>query len=170
MRLAQSLRKTERRWGGHEVVKEILFAAAVQAPGLPGSASRRAWESLMTTPAYATLALLGVGQTLDARLPCLKTWWESCPTDERTAELNQMVFAGVKAESGNRSDFLDLLRSRGRAFPKDLRTAIDDALEANGASRVFPDSSEEPRGRLSVRNATLGAGLRREYLLVPVAA
>jgi len=165
--LAQVTEDFERRWGGPERVREIVFAAIVQAPGLPPAASRQSWLRLMSIPRYATLALLGLGGSFEDRLKHLTDWWASCAAEERDRELNQMMFSALKTHAGQdgRDSVQDILRSGGWSYPRPLKEAINRALRENGADPAFDDPSQQRPSRHCREGAIKRAGWRQEHLL-----
>ena len=133
--LAASAAKAAERWGGYEPAKEVIFAAIVQAPGLPTAASRKSWQTLMKQPRYATLALLGLGHSFCEQVKHLRDWWRYCPAGERPAELDQLIFGALKTEGEEHA--IAALNSVGSSFPRELKAAISRALRANGARQAF---------------------------------
>lgn len=162
-RIANAPARAEKRWGGIEKTKEILYAGAVQAPGLPSAASRKAWQALLKIPQYATLALAGLSRSFEDQVAHMKTWWRTCSAEERELELNQMVFTGLKTES--EKAVLAILKSSGESFPTDLKEAINRALRENGSRVAFSDSAEEKYSREALWGAIMGAGQKPEYVL-----
>ncbi|MBM4034568.1 MAG: hypothetical protein FJ291_22725 [Planctomycetes bacterium] len=143
--LAADSDRLEKRWGGYEQAKEIVFAAMVQCPGLPSAASREAWEALLMIPRYATLALLAVGTSFREEARHLKDWWHHCPAGDRERDLDQMIFTALKAHAGNNggTSVQAILRCMARRYPPDLKEALDHALVANGADPAF-EGAEPP--------------------------
>jgi len=129
----------DRRWGGYDHAKEIVYAALVQTPGLPTAASHESWLALMKTPRYATLALLGAGTSLREKALHLREWWHSCPATDRERDLDQMIFTALKTHAGRNGDntVQSILRSVGQPYPHDLKDAIDRALQENGGEPAF---------------------------------
>lgn len=160
--LARVPRKTEERWGGYERAKEIAMAGTVQAPGLPSAASRDTWLALMKIPRYATLSLLGLGRSLHDQVVHLEAWWDSCLVDERDAELNQIIFMGLKTNPED--ELISMLASIGSDFPEDLKDSIDIALRRNGARPCFADAQARPTGQFPISGAIFEAGYLLEYL------
>lgn len=159
---AKAHARTEQRWGGYEQAKEILFAGIVQAPGLPEAASSRSWERLLSTPRYATLALLSLSQSFSQQVSYLVRWWQSCPPAERQAELHQMMFTALKGE--DEENLASIFDSAASSYPADLKAAINRALTANGASAVFTDGVRQLSLVNSIGGAISKAGHRRELL------
>lgn len=161
--IAKAPARAEKRWGGIEGTKEIVYAGAVQAPGLPSAASRKAWQDLLKVPQYATLALTGLCRSFEDQVTHMKPWWRRCPTTERDLELNQMLFTGLKTES--EKAVLAILKSSGGSFPADLKEAINRALRENGSRVVFSDSAEQNHSREALWGAIKGAGQKSQYVL-----
>ena len=158
--MARAPAEHEKRWGGYDVAKEIAYGAIVQAAGLPTAASHKSWLRLLKKPKYATLALLGLGQSFAEQASHLGLWWQSCPPDERERELGQLVFTGLSTQ--DHGTIISILRSVGHSFPNDLQQAINEALRENKAAPAFP----LPRGGAhSCASAIAGAGQRREFVL-----
>ena len=160
--IAKAPARAEKRWGGIERTKEILYAGAVQAPGLPSAASGKAWQALLKIPQYATLALAGLCRSFEDQVTHMKAWSRTCPTAERDLELNQMLFTALKAD-GERT-VLVILKSLGSSFPSDLKEAINRALRENGSRVAFSDSVEEKSSRGALWGAIMGAGQKPEYV------
>lgn len=161
--IAKDPKRTEKRWGGVEKTKEIIYAGAVQSPGLPSAASKKAWQALLKIPQYATLALAGLCRSFEDHVAHMKTWWRTCPAEERELELNQILFTALKTES--EKAVLAILRSSGESFPADLKGAINRALRENGSRVAFSDSVEEKYSREALWGAITGAGQKPEYVL-----
>ena len=161
--IAKAPARTEKRWGGIERTKEIIYAGAVQSPGLPSAASKKEWQALLKVPQYATLALAGLCRSFEDHVAHMKTWWRTCPAEERELELNQILFTALKTES--EKAVLAILRSSGESFPTDLKGAINRALRENGSRVAFSDSVEEKYSREALWGAITGAGQKPEYVL-----
>jgi len=164
--IAKAPVRAEKHWGGIERTKEIIYAAAVQSPGLPSAASKKVWQALLKISQYATLALAGLCRSFEDQVAHMKSWWRTCPAEERVLELNQMLFTGLKTES--EKAVLGILKSSGESFPTDLKEAINHALRENGSRVVFSDSVEEKYSREALWGAITGAGQRAEYVLAGV--
>ena len=152
-----------KRWGGVERIKEIIFTAAVQSPGLPSAASKKAWQALIKVPQYSTLALAGLCRSFEGQVAYMKFWWRTCLAEERELELNQMLFTALKTES--EKVVLAILKSHGGSFPTDLKEAINRALRENGSRVAFFDSIDEKYSREALYGAISGAGQKPEYVL-----
>jgi len=137
--LARSPESAESRWGQFEVTKEIVYAAAVQCPGLPRAASYPSWLSLLYVPRYATLALLGLGQTFEQTLPFLETWWRTCVPEERQRELDHLFFMALKDRG--EPTVHSLLAATSAGWPHVLEDAVNSALLRSGGSKAFLESS-----------------------------
>ena len=153
---------TERRWGGYEQTKEVVFAALVQSPGLRTAASRPSWLVLLEQPRYSTLALLALGTSFREQAAHLSKWWRNCVVSERQSELSQLIFTALKTE-GAESIFAVLKPLD--SLPGDLKRAINAALQENGANRAFADVAAQPAPRRPLTGAIAGAGWRREVVL-----
>ena len=164
--IAKAPVRAEKYWGGVEKTKEIISAAAVQSPGLPSDASTKAWQALLKVSQYATLALAGLSRSFEDQVANMKSWWRTCPPEERVLELNQMLFTGLKTES--EKAVLAILKSSGASFPTDLKEAINRALRENGSRVAFSDSVGEDYSREALWGAIAGAGQRAEYVLAGV--
>ena len=154
----------EKQWGGVERTKEIIYAAAVQSPGLPSAASKKTWQALLKIPRYTTLALAGLCRSFEDQVAHMKTWWRTCPAEERLLELNQMLFTAIKTDA--EQTVLAILKSSGASFPTDLKEAINRALRESGSRIAFSDSVEEKYSREALWGAITGAGQRAEYVLI----
>lgn len=161
--IAKAPARAEKRWGGVERTKEIIYAGVVQSPGLPSAASKKAWQALLKIPQYATLALAGLCRSFEDQVAHMKSWWRTCPAEERELELNQMLFTALKTES--EKAVLAILKSSGASFPSDLKEAINRALRENGSRVAFSDSVEEKYSREALWGAIMGAGQKPEYVL-----
>lgn len=129
------------RWPEREMVDEILFAGLRQSPGWPGNPARPAWKTLLARPETTTFAFAALGTSLRQQVSHLAVWWEACPQDEREIELSQLIFAAVNAEGPDQAR--DIL-SRARSLPPELRYAIDQELQSNGARPVFISGWQPP--------------------------
>lgn len=146
--LAESSDRMEQVWG-ERLVKEITYAAVLQIPGIPTSPARQAWLHLFENPRYTTIALRGLGASFSQRLSYLPQWWQICPRDDRKKQIDNMIFAALKAHSFQElRPLLQDQRQRYR-FPYELEVAIDEALERYGASRVFRISGPHLRSILN---------------------
>ena len=147
------------RWGGLRRVREILFAAVVQAPGWPRAASFGAWSALLRVPEFSTLALAGLGRTFEQRLPYLADWWRHCPPDLIDRELEYMVECAL-----DREELILALLDQTPSLPRKLRAAIVSALEAMGTEIVemapLP-AMEEGTDRAVVMPAAVSAAVFR---------
>jgi hypothetical protein len=161
--LASDRQAAEERWGGYEQIKEIVFAATVQAPGLPTSASRASWSSLMEEPRYSTLALLGLSQSFQDQVSNLKAWWVSSLVGERQQELNQMVFTALRTEG--EASVLSVLKSAASSLPSDLKDSIDANLQQHGAKPAFAAAAGFRSPRSPLRGAIFGAAQKPELVL-----
>jgi hypothetical protein len=155
--------RVEKRWGGVERTKEIVYAGAVQSPGLPSAASKKAWQALLKVPQYATLALAGLCRSFEDQVAHMKSWWRTCPAEERELELNQMLFTALKTES--EKAVLAILKSAGESFPPDLKEAVNRSLRENGARIAFSDSVEEQYSREAYWGAITDAAQKPELVL-----
>jgi hypothetical protein len=140
--LARGLEAEEARWGGFPIAKEIVYAAIIQSPGMFRAAS---WLLLLKVPRYATLALLGLGQTFEQRLPLLGAWWTSCPAVERQRELDHLVFMALRELGERKVRSLLATQSRADAWTPRMRVELDSALLRSGGQAVFADEAE-PHG------------------------
>jgi hypothetical protein len=141
---------SERFWGDPELVEEIVYAAIVQVPGLPTTASRSSWEKLLRVPRYTTLALRGLGPAFPQRLLFIQEWWKTCPLDERTRELDQMIFTALRT-LGDRVLRNTLLVHQDR-FNHSLAGALDKALQRNG-TEPLPEYVPESAYASAIRGA-----------------
>ncbi|MGD1278140.1 MAG: hypothetical protein ABR964_13085 [Tepidisphaeraceae bacterium] len=133
--LAQDPTAREAHWGGYERVSEIIFGAVVQSPGLPSAASRKAWQSLLSQPRFATLGLLGVSHSFEDQVAHLATWWDAVPISDRQREVNQIIFTALKSEGEDQT--ISMLRAGATQLPTDLQNAIDQALNDQQARKAF---------------------------------
>ena len=150
----------EGRWGGYEGAKEILYAAAVQCPGHAGSASRPAWERLLSEPRFATIAFVALSQTFADRVAHLGKWWVACQVDEREREIEYMIGAALRTEG--ETHVRDLLREHEASLPRDLKEAIDHIFRLTDLREVFVPTRRDPH---MYQSAIEGAGLQRRYLI-----
>jgi hypothetical protein len=132
-KLADDLEATEARWG-EDVVREILYAASLQAPGLPQSASHESWRVLLKIPRYTTLAWVGLGPTFAQSVTYIEDWWRVCPPEEREAEIDHLVFMGLETEG---QEAVHLIRLTSTLWPDELRSAVDEAFKKCGVTDVF---------------------------------
>ena len=140
-----------------------MFAATVQAPGLPTSASRASWSSLLKEPRYSTLALLGLSQSFQDQVSNLQVWWGNCLVAERQQELNQMLFTALRTEG--EATVLSLLKSAAYSLPSDLKDSIDANLQQHGAKPAFATAAEFRGLRSPLRGAIFGAAQKPELVL-----
>lgn len=161
--LATASQKTEDRWGSYEQTKEIVFAAIVQAPGMPTSGSQGSWLALLAEARYATLALLGLGMSFQEQASHLKEWWVSCRVSERQQELNQLFFTALKTEG--EESVLSILKPFVSSFPRDLRDAVDAGLQANGAKPAFAEPVAPTASLRSLWRAVSGAARKPQLVL-----
>jgi hypothetical protein len=159
-KLANDPETLEARWG-EKVVREILYAASLQSPGLPQAASHESWLALLMVPRYATLAWAGLGSSFRQQLVHITIWWQSCPAAKRKAEIDHFVFMGLKTESDEVTR--RLLISAGALWPQDLKSAINVAFRRQGFVEVFSCQSQ------SMRSAILGAARKPEIVLAEAA-
>jgi len=138
----------EARWGGCARVKAIVQAAILQAPGIGESTSRKSWLSLLAVPRFATLAWLGLGQSFGLRLAHLQDWWRACPEERRQAEVDHLIFMGLKTEG--ETAVRTSLEISILSWPEDLRAAINQSLKSNGLDELMSFADfEEGLQRLS---------------------
>jgi len=130
--LAENPSEEEAHWS-RKLIAEILFAATVQAPGLPQAASRRNWESILRLPNYATLGWLGLAQTFASAASYVAAWWQACPPEDRHREIDQWIYAGLKTETAD--GVLRIVGTTGYRWPRDLRAAVELALRKNGVQK-----------------------------------
>jgi hypothetical protein len=161
--IADAADRTEDRWGGFELTKEIVYAAIVQSPGLPTAASQEHWLNLLKIPWYSTLALGGLATSFEEEAYYLADWWENCPAGERRRELDQMLFTALKTNDQGR--VAEILRERRASFSPDLEAAIDLALHEHGAAKVFSTANGRSRSSSGVSDSLAGAGRRRELVI-----
>jgi hypothetical protein len=154
------LKHREARWGGYETVKEIVYAAIIQSPGLVEAASRPAWERLLDEPRYATLAFVALSRTFPDQVRHLGKWWTACQIDERDRELEQILDSALRDEGEARARAL--LGQHGASLTRELQRAIDAILRRLGSSEAFVTPREHTHTHA---NAIDGAGLLRELVL-----
>lgn len=161
--LAKAPAKTEERWGGYETTKAIVYAAAVQSPGLPSAASRKSWLALLNIPRYSTLALAGLCCSFQDRVDHLRLWWQKCPADQRPLELDQMIFTGLKTEG--EATVMAALAASGASFPSGLKSAVNSALQSNGARTLFRNATTGLQSREALWGAISNAAQRPDLVL-----
>ncbi len=127
--LADESEAVEARWG-EKIVREILYAASLQAPGLTQAASHESWWSLLSIPRYATLAWVGLGQSFPQRMSYIVDWWNACPAAKRNAEIDHVIFMGLKTEGDEEARLV--VKSVSAQWPHDLKSAVDEAFEKHG--------------------------------------
>lgn len=132
--LAKDPEAVEARWG-EKLVREILYAAIHQVPGLPQSPSFQDWKALLRVPRYSTLAWLGLGQIFALRLGYLKDWWMVCPASMRQREIDQTIYVGLKNQG--EEVIQTLLVAAAVDWPSDLKASVDLALQRHGAAPLF---------------------------------
>lgn len=137
--LANDPEAMESRWG-EKVVREILYAASLQAPGLPQAASHASWLVLLRVPRYATLAWVGLGTSFSQRVIYLAEWWQACTPANRRAELDHFIFMGLKVEG--EEGIRHILKSSLSHAPQALKTAINDACERQGITQVLTGETQ----------------------------
>jgi hypothetical protein len=131
--LANDPEAVEARWG-EKVVREILYAASLQAPGLPHAASHESWLALLRVPRYATLAWVGLGPSFAQQVAHIADWWQACPADKRQAEVNHFVFMGLKSEG--EEEVRRIVRSAVYKWPDELRSAVEEAFKKHDLTDV----------------------------------
>jgi len=120
------------RWGDLRVVRDILLAAVLQAPGRSPSPAVEAWQVLLKTADFSSLALAALGSSFEQKLPYLAAWWNHCPPDRRGRELKYLVYRALDQEEP-----IYILLTQVPSFPSDLCEAIDQELQAQGAQPFF---------------------------------
>jgi hypothetical protein len=159
--IAQDAEAAHRRWSNPRAVRDILFAAVVQAPGRPGSSPMEAWLALLPKPESSSLALAGLGATFEQKLPYLADWWRHCPPERRSRELGYLIYRAL-----DQDEPIATLLNQAPTLPFGLRKAIDQELQAQGARPFFA----EQRGSQGGAKALNNAGLNRRFLLQEKAA
>ncbi|MFY9824379.1 MAG: hypothetical protein WAM82_23590 [Thermoanaerobaculia bacterium] len=144
--LARGPEAEEARWGGFPTTKEIVYAAIIQSPGLPRAAAHSNWLLLLKVPHYSTLALLGLGQTFEQRLPWLSTWWKSCPPEDRQRELDHLVFMALRELGERKVRTLLATQARTDAWLQWMKAEVDSALLRSGGQVVFADEADTSGG------------------------
>ena len=122
------------RWGNLDDGKRVISAAALQIPAAEGFMKRPRgfWEDLLKQPDYATLALFGLGSQFSEQLPYLTRWWEACGS---TKDLSCLISISV-AKTGFEHT-LNLLHNFGKAWPKDLKAAVNQIALQRGMGSIF---------------------------------
>lgn len=136
---------------------EILYAAAQQAPGYVGSATRDSWLTLLRHPDATTVAWYALARTVADRIQHLASWWSTAPDEEIQHELRYLLFTGLRDNEPD--EFLNLIEHTGSAWPQSLREAIDRELKQLGTVPIFETTSR------SLHCAIDGAGRRRAFVL-----
>jgi hypothetical protein len=160
-RIASDAEAAHRRWSNPRTVRDILFAAVVQAPGRAGSSTLEAWLALLQRPESSSLALAGLGASFEQKLPYLADWWRYCPPEKRSRELGYLIYRAL-----DQDEPLATLLNQAPTLPLDLREAIDLELQAQGAQPAFAEQRGSQRGA----KAFINAGLDRRFLLQSKAA
>lgn len=160
--IARDSATARERWGGLRAVREILFAAVVQAPARTSGAALEAWSTLLRAPEFSSMALAALGTSLEQKLPYLAEWWRHCSPERRDRELSYMVGRAIE-----RDEVPAYPQIRTPPLPLDLREALEREFRAQGAPILVERS---PRQSEAVPSALIKAGLRREYLLDQQAA
>lgn len=153
--IARDPQAAQRRWGDLETVREILFAAVVQAPARTTSEAHESWTTLLRQPEFTSLALVALGKTLEQKLPYLAQWWSACPPDWRSRELKYMIGRAV-----DRDEPMGFLLA-GASLPSDLRQAIEREARSHGDPVVGEPTQHPSEGVLPFMS---NAGWRREFL------
>lgn len=128
-RLAADPKAVEESWG-EDATEEILYGAILQAPGLPTAASYASWRAILRMPRYATMAWMGLASSFAASIDLMADWWQASPAAQRQAEIDQLIFTGLKTEG--REQVRELLSRRSASWLPSLRAAVDFALKNNG--------------------------------------
>ena len=139
---AKSSLLVEQRWGP-DLIREILYAAVLQAPALPGTAASAIWLELSREPRYATLALLSFGSSIEARASHLAEWWQAVTFEERSRELRQIVSQGLKNQGDER--LRTALSKAGEYWGNNLQREVNAALRQQGIEEVFRVNPEVSR-------------------------
>jgi hypothetical protein len=124
------------RWGDLRVVRDILLAAVLQAPGRSPSPTLEAWQALLKSTEFSSLALAGLGSSFEQKLPYLADWWNHCPPDRRGRELKYLIYRALDQEEP-----VHILLTQAFSLPADLCEAIDQELQAQGAQPLFASLS-----------------------------
>lgn len=120
------------RWGDLRVIRDILLAAVLQAPGRSPSPALGAWQMLLKIPEFSSLALAALGSSFEQKLPYLEDWWNHCPPDRRGRELKYLIYRALDQEEP-----IYFLLTQVPFLPTDLCEAIDQELQAQGAQPFF---------------------------------
>jgi hypothetical protein len=162
-RLVEHPGESEAKWGNQEDIEQIVYAALIQAPGLPQSASHLLWRTLLERAAYCTVALLALGSSFELRLTHMRTWWRTCISEERDREVRQIIYEALRNEGEDR--VRNALISATETLSNDLQSALDAALRANGMGVVFARQQPQPSRDGGHIFAIQNAALRREFIL-----
>jgi len=131
---------------------DVAFAAVKQKAG-----SKAHWERLLARPDVATIALMALAPSFDAKLAYLGRWWGAVDDAEREREVEYLLRAALR-DHGERLVRERILAHRA-ALPAPVRAAMDRHLAALGVARI-----EAPRSGARLR-AIRNAGWRANELL-----
>ncbi len=120
------------RWGDLRVIRGILLAAVLQAPGRSPSPALEAWQMLLKTAEFSSLALAALGSSFEQKLLYLTDWWNHCPPDRKGRELKYLIYRALEQQEP-----IYILLTQVHSLPPDLCEAIDQELQAQGAQPFF---------------------------------
>jgi PAS domain S-box-containing protein len=130
-------------WGGAPTAKRIIFAACRQARAKPNTPAYECWKKLLRSPFYGTIALYALGETFWTRFQYLKEWWEACPADQRSDDLEQILGAAWKNQG--EQGFIELLSTNAQKgeWSERMRHEVHHALKKHCPDVTLPPSIKE---------------------------